>query len=52
MTLPDGLKWLEPGWWLVHVLGVAVVYWYGFKKGREAARKERVGEGEGPAPKP
>ncbi len=40
MTLPEGLKWLQAGWWLVHVVGTLVVYWYGYRKGREDMRRE------------
>ncbi len=40
MTLPEGLKWLQPGWWLVHLLSAALVYWYGYHKGQADLRKE------------
>ena len=51
MTLPEGLKWLQAGWWLVHVVSVALVYWYGYKKGRESVRREmRIQAQEGSPP--
>lgn len=41
MALPEGLEFLQLGWWVVHVVTVAFVYQYGFVKGRAAARREQ-----------
>ena len=38
MNLPEGLEFLKPGWWLVHVLTVLLVYSYGYRKGRKDER--------------
>ena len=43
MTLPDGLKFLEFGWWVVHVASIALVYVYGYRKGRNDARRAAGG---------
>jgi len=40
MALPEGLKFLQAGWWLVHVLFTALVYLYGYRKGRADAKRE------------
>jgi hypothetical protein len=53
-VLPEGLEFLHPGWWLLHVIAVAFVYWYGYRKGRGAERRARrardlEGKGKGPA---
>lgn len=39
--LPDGLQFLKPGWWLLHVVAAALVYAYGYRKGRAQERRER-----------
>jgi len=39
--LPDGLHFLKPGWWLLHVLAVALVFTYGYRKGRAQERREQ-----------
>jgi hypothetical protein len=39
--LPDGLRFLKPGWWLLHVVAAALVYAYGYRKGRAQERRER-----------
>jgi hypothetical protein len=41
MVLPEGLEFLKPGWWLIHVLAFALVFVYGYRKGRAAERRER-----------
>ena len=41
MPLPDVLKFLAPGWWLVHAAAVWIAYRYGWTAGRGAARREQ-----------
>ena len=40
-VLPDGLQFLKPAWWLLHVIAAALVYSYGFRRGRVQERRER-----------
>jgi hypothetical protein len=40
MSLPQGLEFLRPGWWLIHVLTIALVYLYAYRRGRADARRE------------
>ena len=40
MALPEGLKFLQAGWWLIHVLTILLVYVYAYRKGRADARRE------------
>jgi len=47
-VLPEGLGFLKPGWWLLHILAVVFVYYYGYRKGRgEEKRANRAREIEG-----
>lgn len=39
--LPEGLEFLKPGWWLIHVLAVLLVYVYGYRKGRADERRAK-----------
>ena len=39
MSLPDGLKFLAVGWWLVHAVAFLLVYQYGYNRGRGAERR-------------
>jgi len=39
--LPDGLQFLKPGWWLLHALAAALVFAYGYRKGRSQERREQ-----------
>ena len=51
-VLPEGLSFLKPGWWILHVLAVALVFVYGYRRGRIAERREqREGRRETGAPK-
>lgn len=38
--LPEGLEFLKPGWWLVHIVSVVLVYVYGYRKGRRDEKKQ------------
>jgi hypothetical protein len=50
-VLPEGLSFLKPGWWILHVLAVALVFVYGYRRGRIAERREqREGRREAGAP--
>jgi hypothetical protein len=40
-VLPPGLGFLRPGWWLLHVLAIVFVYYYGYRKGRGDERRAR-----------
>ena len=47
-VLPEGLGFLRPGWWLLHILAVVFVYYYGYRKGRgDEKRANRAREIEG-----
>ena len=39
--LPDGLQFLKPGWWLLHALAAALVFTYGYRRGRAQERREQ-----------
>ncbi len=41
MPLPQMLKFLYPGWWLVHVAAVWIAYRYGYTRGKGDARREQ-----------
>ncbi len=36
-ALPETFHFLHPGWWLVHVVGVAVILYIGFLLGKKKA---------------
>ncbi|HEY3216116.1 MAG TPA: hypothetical protein VGK93_06450 [Candidatus Eisenbacteria bacterium] len=40
-ALPEGLSFFKPGWWVVHVLAVVLVFSYGYRKGRAHERRAR-----------
>ena len=40
-VLPDGLQFLKPAWWLLHVIVAALIYSYGFRRGRSQERREK-----------
>lgn len=39
--LPDGLRFFTVGWWVIHLLGVVLVFAWGYRKGRMDERRER-----------
>ena len=39
MTLPKGLEFLQAGWWLVHLVAVALVFAWAYRKGRGDERR-------------
>lgn len=40
-VLPEGLQFFKPGWWVLHVLAVALVFVYGYRRGRMQERREQ-----------
>jgi len=41
MPLPNVLKFLAPGWWMVHAAAIWIAWRYGYTKGRGDERRER-----------
>jgi hypothetical protein len=41
MPLPDVLRFLAPGWWLVHVAAIWITYRYGYSRGRGDERRRQ-----------
>ena len=39
MVLPNGLKFLAYGWWVVHAIMFLLVYQWGYVRGRGAERR-------------
>ena len=39
MPLPDVLKFLAPGWWMVHAIAIFSAYQWGFNSGRASERR-------------
>ena len=40
-VLPQGLQFLKPGWWMLHVLAFGLVFAYGYRRGRVAERRDQ-----------
>lgn len=40
--LPQGLKFLEIGWWVVHALAIWLVYVWAYRRGRRDERNARL----------
>ena len=40
-ALPEGLRFFTIGWWVIHLLAVALVFAWGYRKGRSDERKGR-----------
>ena len=40
--LPQGLKFLEIGWWVMHALAIWLVYVWAYRKGRRDERNARL----------
>ena len=49
--LPQGLKFLELGWWVSHALAIWLIYQWAYRKGRKDEKAARL-QGKGDAPKP
>lgn len=41
MALPEGIRFLELGWWLVHAVAVWLVWTWGYRSGRTAERRRQ-----------
>jgi len=41
MSLPEGLKFVQLGWWVIHAVAIYLVYTYAYRKGRRDERKVR-----------
>ena len=41
MSLPEGLKFLQFGWWVIHVVAIYLVYSYAYRRGRRDERRAR-----------
>ena len=50
MSLPDGLKFIEFGWWVIHIVAIYLVYSYAYRRGRRDERKERGAKPQPSAP--
>jgi len=40
-VLPEGLAFLSSGWWVVHGVAIGLVFVYGYRRGRNAERRDR-----------
>lgn len=40
-VLPPGLSFFKPGWWLIHVIAVVLLYAFAYRKGRLTERREQ-----------
>ena len=49
MELPETFHFLNLGWWLVHVVAVALVFYIGLSVGKKKAGSARAGRAGGPA---
>lgn len=41
MVLPNGLKFLASGWWVVHAIMFLLVYQWGYVRGRGAEKRAK-----------
>ena len=41
MTLPEGLQFLQLGWWVIHGVAIYLIYAYAYRKGRQDERRAR-----------
>ena len=46
--LPETLEFLNLGWWIVHVVGIALVGFVGFTMGKKCAKKSSGAPGQTP----
>jgi hypothetical protein len=50
MSLPEGLKFLQAGWWVIHLLAVLLVYSYAYRRGRADERRAQRARAAAPPP--
>lgn len=41
MSLPEGLQFLQIGWWVIHAVAVWLVFLWGYRRGRDDERRAR-----------
>ena len=41
MVLPEGLRFLQAGWWLVHAVTVLFVWSWAYRQGRADERRDQ-----------
>jgi hypothetical protein len=39
-VLPEGIQFFTIGWWAIHLIAVALVFAWGYRKGRKDERRE------------
>lgn len=39
-VLPEGLRFFTPGWWVIHLLAVVLVFAWGYRRGRADERRD------------
>jgi hypothetical protein len=44
LILPEGLKFFQFGWWVIHAVAIYLVYSYALRRGRREERKAREAE--------
>ena len=42
--LPEGLRFLQIGWWVSHALAIWLIYTYAYRRGRRDERNARLHE--------
>ena len=50
MHLPEGLEFLQLGWWAIHVLAVLLVYSFAYRMGRQDERRAQRRRASTPRP--
>jgi hypothetical protein len=40
-VLPEGIRFFTIGWWVIHLIAVALVFAWGYRKGRKDERHEQ-----------
>ena len=40
-VLPEGIRFFTIGWWVIHLIAVALVFAWGYRKGRQDERRDR-----------
>ena len=50
LLLPDGLKFFQFGWWVIHAVAIYLVYSYAYRRGRRDERRKRGADKAAPRP--